>query len=61
VNWEGMVWVLVCDMGSEDEVSVVLKMWAMSVWERLSTASRMTSSFDAFDVEEAFDGINSES
>ena len=45
------------DMGSEDKVSVVLKMCAMLVWERPSTASRIMSSFDAFGVEEAFDGL----
>ena len=44
-------------MGSEDKVSVVLKMCAMLVWERPSTALRITSSFDTFGVEEAFDGL----
>jgi len=57
VYWEGMIWVSACDMGSEDNVSVVLKRCAMSVWERPSTASRIMSSFDAFDMEEAFDGL----
>ena len=57
VDREGMFSVQVCNMGSEDKVSVVLKMCAMVVWERPSTASRITSSFDAFGVEEAFDGL----
>ena len=38
-------------------MSVVLKMCVMLVWERASTASRIMSSFDAFSMEEAFDGL----
>ena len=57
VDWEGMFGVLVWDMGSEDKVSVVLKMCAMLVWERASTTSRIMSSFDTLAMEEAFDGL----
>ena len=57
MDQEEMFSVWAWDMGSEDKVSVVLKMCAMLVWERPSTASRIMSSFDAFSMEEAFDGL----